>query len=43
MANGSLKCKPEPEIVGKGLEYVQEAMDKQARGVSAKKLVVELI
>lgn len=33
---------PEPQIVGKGLEHVQEAMDMNKRGVSAKKLVVTL-
>lgn len=33
---------PSPEIVGKGLEHVQEAVDKIMRGVSATKLVVTL-
>ncbi|CRG83376.1 hypothetical protein PISL3812_00727 [Talaromyces islandicus] len=33
---------PEPEVVGHGLEDVQQAMDLQRRGVSAKKLVVKL-
>lgn len=37
-----MKCKPDPEIVGNGLEYVQEAVDLMAKGVSAKKLVVKL-
>jgi hypothetical protein len=32
---------PEPQVVGKGLERVQEAMDMSKRGVSAK-LVVTL-
>ena len=33
---------PEPQVVGKGLEHVQEAMDMSKKGVSAKKLVVTL-
>lgn len=33
---------PEPQIVGKGLEYVQAGYDLQRKGVSAKKLVVLL-
>ena len=33
---------PEPQVVGKGLEHVQEAMDMNKKGVSAKKLVVTL-
>ena len=37
-----MKCKPDPEVVGEGLEYVQEALDRMAKGVSAKKLVVKL-
>jgi Zn-dependent alcohol dehydrogenase len=33
---------PDPEVVGKGLEHVQEAMNLSKKGVSAKKLVVTL-
>lgn len=33
---------PEPQVVGHGLEHVQEAMDLCKKGVSAKKLVVTL-
>ncbi|KAF2084024.1 zinc-binding oxidoreductase CipB [Saccharata proteae CBS 121410] len=33
---------PEPEVVGKGLEFVQEALDLYQKGVSAKKVVVSL-
>ncbi|MCJ1307099.1 hypothetical protein MMC25_000745 [Agyrium rufum] len=40
LADGSLKCKPEPFVVGQGLEKVQEAVDMMGKGVSAKKLVV---
>ncbi|KAF2225349.1 oxidoreductase-like protein [Elsinoe ampelina] len=39
---GSIKPLPEPLIVGKGLESVQKAVDKNKEGVSAKKVVVEL-
>ena len=39
---GKLKCLPTPTVVGKGLEYIQEALEKCAAGVSATKLVVEL-
>lgn len=33
---------PEAQVVGKGLEKIQEAMDMCKKGVSAKKLVVTL-
>ncbi len=33
---------PEPQTVGKGLEYVQSALEIQRKGVSAKKVVVSL-
>lgn len=39
---GKLKCLPPRTVVGKGLEYIQEALEKCAAGVSATKLVVEL-
>ncbi|CAI6333971.1 unnamed protein product [Periconia digitata] len=39
---GQLKCLPPPTIVGKGLEFVQTALEKSKAGVSATKLVVEL-
>ena len=42
LANGSLKCKPDPNVVGQGLEKIQEACDSMKGGVSAMKLVVEL-
>lgn len=38
---GLMKCKPDPEVVGSGLESVQAAVDKMCGGVSATKLVVE--
>lgn len=39
---GTLKCLPTPTVVGKGLEYIDEALKKCKAGVSATKLVVEL-
>lgn len=37
-----LLCLPPPIAVGKGLEYIKEALKKSRVGVSATKLVVEL-
>jgi NADPH:quinone reductase-like Zn-dependent oxidoreductase len=42
LADGSMKCKPDPEVVGKGLEKMQDALDAMGKGVSARKIVVEL-
>ena len=42
LEKGILKCKPEAEVVGRGLENIQEACDLMSKGVSAAKLVVEL-
>jgi NADPH:quinone reductase-like Zn-dependent oxidoreductase len=42
LQKGSYVAAPEPEITGRGLEFIQEAFDLQKRGVSAKKLVVSL-
>lgn len=43
LKDGSIKCVPEPLVVGKGLESVQKGLDVQKEGVSAKKVVIELI
>ena len=40
MAEERIQYLPRPEVVGKGLEDVQRAVDLLAKGVSAKKLVV---
>ena len=40
LANGSYKAVPTPQIVGQGLEKIQEALDLQRKGVSAAKIVV---
>lgn len=42
LATGRFVAAPEPEVVGRGLEFVQTALDRLKRGVSAKKLVVEI-
>lgn len=42
LQNGKLQCLPSPTIVGKGLDFVQKALEKSKAGVSATKLVVEL-
>jgi NADPH:quinone reductase-like Zn-dependent oxidoreductase len=42
LALGEFVCAPEPQVIGKGLEHVQEALDILGKGVSAKKIVVTL-
>ena len=42
LQTGKLKCLPRPTVVGKGLEYIQKALELCEAGVSATKLVVEL-
>lgn len=42
LGKGVLRCKPNPEVVGQGLEAVQQAVERMEKGVSATKLVVEL-
>ena len=42
MAENRIKCIPQSEVVGKGLEDVQQSVDLLAKGVSAKKLVVSI-
>jgi len=42
LAEGRYVAAPEPQVVGVGLEHLQEAMDVQRRGVSARKVVVSL-
>ena len=41
LSNGTLRCKPDVKVVGKGLESVQAAVDLMKDGVSATKLVIE--
>lgn len=42
LAQGKYLAAPEPIVVGKGLEHVQEAFDLHKKGVSANKVVVTL-
>ena len=42
LANGTLKCKPDAHVAGKGLEACQDAVDLIKKGASAKKFVVEV-
>jgi NADPH:quinone reductase-like Zn-dependent oxidoreductase len=42
LANGKFRATPEPFVVGEGLETIQEALNIQKKGVSAKKIVVSL-
>ncbi|KAG5768602.1 hypothetical protein H9Q72_003914 [Fusarium xylarioides] len=42
LEDGTMKCMPHPEVVWKGLEDIQSAVDLIGKGVSGKKLVVEL-
>ncbi|KAJ6134025.1 chaperonin 10-like protein [Penicillium sp. IBT 18751x] len=42
LANGTLKAKPEPVVVGNGLQDIQHGLDIQQKGVSAKKVVITL-
>ncbi|KAK4495548.1 hypothetical protein PRZ48_013880 [Zasmidium cellare] len=42
LKDGVLRCKPDPIIIGKGLESIQEGIDTLRKGVSAAKVVVKL-
>lgn len=42
LSDGSFIAAPDAEVVGKGLESIQNALDVMRKGVSAKKLVVTL-
>lgn len=42
LEKGAYQCKPDPMVVGDGLEKLQEAFDIQKKGVSAKKVVLTL-
>ncbi|KAJ9139116.1 Polyketide synthase, enoylreductase [Pleurostoma richardsiae] len=42
LVEGQFVPAPEPLVVGEGLDKIQEAMDVQQKGVSAKKVVVSL-
>ncbi|PNP76544.1 hypothetical protein FNYG_09963 [Fusarium nygamai] len=42
LSNGNIKPSPEPTVVGKGLEFINNALGKMSEGVSCTKLVVEI-
>ncbi len=42
LEEGKLQAKPDPMVVGHGLESVQKGLDTNKAGVSAKKVVVTL-
>ncbi|KAM0145560.1 hypothetical protein ACHAQE_011205 [Botrytis cinerea] len=42
LEQGKLKCLPKPYVIGRGLESVEEGCLANKKGVSAKKLVIEL-
>lgn len=42
LARGSIRPSPEPSVVGKGLGAINAGLDKLFRGVSCKKLIVEV-
>ena len=42
LAAHKLQAKPDPFVVGEGLESIQKAVDKVYAGVSAQKVVVSL-
>ncbi|KAF5582979.1 zinc-binding alcohol dehydrogenase domain-containing protein [Fusarium pseudoanthophilum] len=42
LSNGSIVPSPEPKAIGKGLEFINGALDKMSEGVSCVKLVVEI-
>jgi NADPH:quinone reductase-like Zn-dependent oxidoreductase len=43
LASSTFRAMPEPLVVGNGLEAIQEALESQKKGVSAKKVVVRLV
>lgn len=42
LAAATFIAAPDPDIVGKGLEYIQAGFDRQKKGVSARKVVISL-
>lgn len=42
LAQGRYACAPDPMVIGHGLSAIQEGLDAQIEGVSAKKIVVTL-
>ena len=42
LKSGQMKAKPDPYVIGTGLESLQEGIDKNKAGVSASKVVIKL-
>ncbi|KAF9776542.1 hypothetical protein IL306_005251 [Fusarium sp. DS 682] len=42
LSSGSIRPSPEPKVVGKGLEFINDGLDRMAKGVSCTKLVIEI-
>ncbi|KAJ5464207.1 Zinc-binding oxidoreductase [Penicillium sp. IBT 31633x] len=42
LAGGAYIAAPEPQVVGHGLDHIQEALDTPKQGVNTKKIVVSL-
>ena len=42
LATGQFQVKPDPFIIGGGLKKIQDGIDLLAKGVSARKIVVEV-
>jgi len=42
LKDGTLQCKPDPIVIGEGLESIQAGLDMLRKGVSATKIVVRL-
>jgi hypothetical protein len=42
LEEGSYVAAPEPEVVGRGLEFINKGFEVQKKGVRAKKVVVSL-
>ena len=42
LAQGALKCTPEPHVVGNSLEAIEEGCKLNQKGISARKVVVVL-
>ncbi|KAH8552489.1 zinc-binding oxidoreductase CipB [Umbelopsis sp. PMI_123] len=42
LETGQYICAPDPEVIGHGLEHIQQGYDLLSKGVSAKKIVVTL-
>ena len=42
LKNGRLLPKPDPAVIGHGLDRIQEGVDKNKAGVTASKVVIDL-